>query len=84
MTDLTNESERQTRIEMIRQALKDKAPLMYDELESDGQLQKFLEGHDVEMMASYEEAKKQAWEETMTNFLSFADPSDSETSSPMG
>lgn len=84
MTDLTNENEKQNRIEMIRQALKDKAPVMYEELESDGRLQTFLEGHEAEMMASYEEAKKQAWEDTMANFLSFADPSDSEASSPMG
>lgn len=84
VTDLTNESEKQTRIEMIRQALKDQAPVMYEELESSGQLQTFLEGHEKEMMAGYEEAKKQAWKDTMARFLSFADASDSEASSPMG
>lgn len=84
MTDLTHESEKQSRIEMIRQALKDKAPVMYEELESAGDLQRYVEGHETEMMAAYEEAKKRAWEETMTAFLSFADSTDSETSSPMG
>lgn len=84
MSDLTNDSEKQNRLEMIRQALKDKAPMMYEELESSGQLQIFLEGHDAEMMASYETAKKKAWEETLETFLIFADPSESEASSPMG
>jgi len=84
MTDLISESEKQNRLAMIEQALKDKAPRMYEELESSGQLQRFLEGHDEEMMASYEEAKKRVWEETMNSFLSFADASDSEASSPMG
>jgi len=84
MTDPTNESEKQNRIEMIRQALKEKAPVMYEDLESSGRLQTFLEGHEAEMMASYEKAKKQAWEETMAGYLSFADASDSEASSPMG
>ncbi|PKN17213.1 MAG: hypothetical protein CVU71_16910 [Deltaproteobacteria bacterium HGW-Deltaproteobacteria-6] len=84
MTDLTNDSEKPNRLAMIEQALKDKAPGMYEELQSSGQLQAFLEGHDEEMMASYEEAKKQAWEDTMTNYLSFTDASDSEASSPMG
>lgn len=84
MNDPTIDSEKQNRLEMIRQALKDKAPMMYEELDSSGQLQRFLEGHEEEMMASYEEAKKKAWEETLEAFLSFADPSDSEASSPMG
>lgn len=84
MTDLTNDSEKQNRLALIEQALKDKAPRMYEELVSCGQLERFLEGHDEEMMASYEKAKKQAWEETMTSYLSFSDASDSEASSPMG
>lgn len=84
MTDLTDDSQKQNRLEMIRQALKEKAPLMYEELESSGQLQKFLEGHDAEMMASYKEANNKAWEETMANFLNFADASYNESSSPMG
>jgi len=85
MTNLTDGSQKQTRLEMIRQALKDKAPMTYKELESTGQLQKFLEAHDAEMMASYNEAKNEVWEKTMANFLDFADPpSMDESSSPMG
>ena len=85
MTNLTDGSQKQTRLEMIRQALKDKAPMTYKELESTGQLQKFLEAHDAEMMASYNEAKNEVWEKTMANFLDFADPpSVDESSSPMG
>ncbi len=84
MTDLTDGGNRQNRLDMIRQALKDKAPRMYEDLESSGQLQIFLEAHDAEMMASYQVAQKKAWEETMSAFLNFADPSYSESSSPMG
>ena len=85
MTNLTDGSQKQNRLEMIRQALKDKAPMTYKELESTGQLQKFLEAHDAEMMASYNEAKNEVWEKTMANFLDFADPpSMDESSSPMG
>ena len=85
MTNLTDGSQKQTRVEMIRQALKDKAPMTYKELESTGQLQKFLEAHDAGMMASYNEAKNEVWEKTMTNFLDFADPPPvDESSSPMG
>jgi hypothetical protein len=84
MADLTENSEKQNRLEIIRQALKDKAPLMYEELESSGQLQIFLEAHDAEMMQSYMEAKNKAWDETMSTFLNFADASYSESSSPMG
>jgi len=84
ITDVTDSSEKQTRLEMIRQALKDKAPLMYEELESSGQLPIFLEAHDAEMMASYQAAKNKAWEETMSAFLNFADASYNESSSPMG
>jgi hypothetical protein len=85
MTNLTDGSQKQNRLEMIRQALNYKAPMTYKELESTGQLQKFLEAHDSEMMASYNEAKNEVWEKTMANFLDFADPpSMDESSLPMG
>ncbi len=83
MTDLTDDSQKQNRIEMIREALRDKAPRTYAELEEAGDLQQFLEAHDVEMMLSFNEAKNRAWEETKSNFLEFADPTYDETSSPM-
>ncbi len=35
-TDPAEENEKQNRLEMIRQALKDKAPLMHEDLESSG------------------------------------------------
>ncbi len=84
MTDLTVESQKQKRIETIKQALQEKAPTMYEELESSGQLQIFLEGHDKEMMDSFNEAKNKLWEDTLEKFLSFADESYNESSSPMG
>jgi hypothetical protein len=68
---------------MIRQALKDKAPLMYDDLESSGQLQSFLETREREMMAYFKEEQERVWQETMSTFLDFFDPSYDETSSPM-
>ena len=84
MTHLSAESQTQTRLKMIRQALKDKAPLTYSELEASGKLQQFLEDHDAEMMMSYANAKNPAWEETLATFLDFADPpSVDETTSPM-
>ncbi len=84
MIHLTAESETQTRRKMIRQALKEKAPLTYSELEASGKLQQFLEDHDAEMMMSYDNAKNRAWEETLATFLEFSDPpSVDETSSPM-
>ena len=76
-------SQKQIRLEMIRQALRGTAPLTYEVLDSSGKLQEFLEAHDAEMMASYDEAKKMAWERTMDRFLSFSDGSYDETSSPM-
>lgn len=82
-TDPSEENEKQNRLGMIRQALKDKAPLMYEDLESSGRLQQFLEAHDAEMIAGYNEAKNRAWEETKDNFLIFNDISCDETSSPM-
>jgi hypothetical protein len=83
MTQLSEESQKQNRLEMMRQALKDKAPLTYSELSTSGKLQEFLEAHDAEMMSSYNDAKNIAWEETLANFLGFADSSCDETSSPM-
>ncbi|MEN6331025.1 MAG: hypothetical protein ABFD57_03445 [Smithella sp.] len=84
MTDLMVDSQKQKRIEMIRQALQEKAPTMYEELESSGQLQIFLEGHDEEMIDSYNKAKNKLWEETLEKFLSFADAAYNESTSPMG
>jgi hypothetical protein len=84
MTNLIDDSQKQKRLEMIRQALKDKAPLMYEELESSGQLQIFLEAHDAEMMASYEASDNPNLEEMMADYLSFSDASYNESTSPMG
>jgi len=83
MTYLPEDSPKQNRLEMIKQALKGKAPLTYSELETSGKLQEFLEAHDNEMMARYNDAKKKAWEETLDSFLGFADSCCDETSSPM-
>ncbi len=83
MTYLSEESQKQNRLEMIKQALKDKAPLTYSELETSGKLQEFLEAHDNEMMARYNDAKQRAWEETLESFLGFTDSCCDETSSPM-
>lgn len=84
MTHLSDESQTQNRLKMIRQALKDKAPMTYSELEASGKLQQFLEDHDAEMMMSYANAKTPVWEETLAIFLDFADPpSVDETTSPM-
>jgi hypothetical protein len=83
MIELANESQKENRVEMIRQALKDKAPLMYDDLESSGQLQAFLEDREAEMMVYFKEAQERVWQETMSTFLDFFDPSYDETSSPM-
>ena len=59
--------------------------MTYKDLESTGQLQKFLEAHDAEMMDSCDEAKNEVLEKTMATFLDFADPpSLDESSSPMG
>ena len=83
MIHLSEESQKQNRLEMIKQALKDKAPLTYSELETSGKLQEFLEAHDNEMMARYNDAKKKAWEETLDSSLGFAASCCDETSSPM-
>jgi hypothetical protein len=81
--ELTDENQKENRLEMIRKALKEKAPRTYSELETSGQLQSFLEARDTEMMAYFGEAQNKAWEEVMTTFLNFFDPSYDETSSPM-
>ena len=83
MRDLIDESKKQNRIEMIRKALQQKTPQTYKELEESGNLQQFLEGHDAEMMLSYNEAKNRALEDTMSRFIDFFDPIYDETSSPM-
>lgn len=80
----TDDGQRAARLELIRQALKDKAPRMYEDLDSSGGLQVFLEGHDEEMMAAFEKEKARVWEETKTAFLNFADASFDESSQPMG
>ena len=84
MTDLTDDSQKETRLEMIRGALKDKAPIRYEELESSGRLDQFLEDHEAAMMAGYRDAKKKAWEDTLDTFLNFFDASCDESSLPMG
>ena len=85
MTKPADESQKQIRLEMIRQAFQNKAPQMYKELKSLGQLQKFLEDHEEKMMACYNEEENKAWEKTLATFLDFEDPpSFDETSSPMG
>ncbi len=83
MNDPADENQREHRLKMIRQALKTQAPLMYEDLESSGRLQLFVEGHDEEMIASYTLAKEKAWEDTVKTFLTFADSEYDETSSPM-
>jgi len=83
MIEIANESKKQDRLEMIKAALKEKAPMTYAELESTGQLQSFLEGREAEMIAYFSEAQQKAWEETLATFLDFFDPSYDETSSPM-
>ena len=84
ITNLTDDSQKQKRLEMIMQALKHNAPLMYEELEYSAQLQIFLEAHDAEMMASYKGSEDATWEETRATFLNFADASYNESTSPMG
>ncbi len=83
MTHLSEESEKQNRMEMIRETLQRKAPFTYEELEKSGKLQQFLEDRDAAMMKSYSEAKNKAWDEALSAFLDFFDPSYDETSSPM-
>lgn len=81
--DITDESRKQERMAMIRKALQERAPRTYRQLEETGDLELFLEGRDEEMMQCFSEAKNKAWEETLTRFLDFFDPTYDETSSPM-
>jgi hypothetical protein len=83
MIELADEGKKQERIAMIREALKEKAPVTYTELETSGQLESFLESRETEMMVYFHEAQNKAWEETLAAFLDFFDPSYDETSSPM-
>jgi len=78
-----DENKKEERLEMIRIALKEKAPFTYADLENSGRLQSFLEEREAEMMAYFHDAKNKAWEETKAVFLDFFDPSYDETSSPM-
>ena len=84
MIHLAEESQKQKRLEMIRQALKEKAPATYSEVEASGKLQEFLEEHDAKMMASYNDAIKEEWEKTLERFLGFSDLAFDETALPMG
>lgn len=83
MIDMTDDSKKQERLEMIRKVLQEKAPKNYTGLEESGGLEKFLEAHDAEMMKSFRSARDKAWEETIASFLDFFDPNYDETSSPM-
>ena len=60
MTDPADESQKRNRLEIIRQALRDKAPATYEKLESSGGLQDFLEARDEEMIDSYNYQKNKA------------------------
>ncbi len=83
MIALADENKKEERLEMIRIALKEKAPFTHADLEDSGRLQSFLEEREAEMMAYFHDAQNRAWEETMAVFLDFFDPSYDETSSPM-
>ncbi|HON59986.1 MAG TPA: hypothetical protein P5040_07110 [Smithella sp.] len=83
MMELIREEMKEKRLEMIRRALQEKAPLTYADLESTGGLKSFLETREAEMMKYFGEAQKRAWEETLSVFLDFFDPSYDETTSPM-
>ncbi len=83
MIEMAEENKKQNRLDMIREALMEKAPLTYADLETSGQLDSFLENREAEMMAYFIEAQNRAWEETLSTFLDFYDPSYDETNSPM-
>lgn len=57
---------------------------MHENLDSSGRLCNFLESHDREMMASCEDAKNRAWQETTAAYLDFTDEALDESSQPMG
>lgn len=84
MINLADENQKQQRLEMIRQALKEKAPVKYSEVEASGKLQEFLEEHDAEMMAFYNESIKEVWKDTLERFLGFSDLDFDETTLPAG
>ena len=84
MINLADESQKQKRLEMIRQALKEKAPVKYSEVKASGRLQEFLEEHDAEMMAYYNDAINELWENTLDRFLGFSDQGFDETTLPSG
>lgn len=84
MIPLAEESQKQKRLEMIQRALKEKAPVTYSEVEASGKLQEFLEEHDAEMMAYYNNAIKEVWEKTLERFLGFSDLDFDETTLPTG
>jgi hypothetical protein len=83
MIDLANDNQKEKRMEIMRKAMKEKAPLTYAGLEESGGLEKYLEAHDAEMMKNFQAAKDKAWEETLASSLDFFDPNYDETSSPM-
>lgn len=83
MIALADENKKEERLEMIRVALREKAPFTYADLEESGRLQSFLEERETEMMAYFRDAENRVWEETKGVFLDFFDPSYDETSSPM-
>ncbi|GFE56411.1 hypothetical protein [Geobacter sp. AOG1] len=58
------------RLQMIEQAMKDKAPKMFRELKAAGKLQSFLGDHEAAMMESFYEA----YAEARTPILSRTDP----------
>jgi hypothetical protein len=84
MIHLADENQKQKRLEMIRQAFKEKAPVKYSEVEASGKLQDFLEEHDAEMMVYYNDAIKEVWENTLERFLGFSDLGVDETTLPTG
>jgi len=83
MIDLANDNQKEKRMEIMRKAMKEKAPQTYTGLEESGGLEKFLEAHDAEMMKNFQAARDKAWEETLASSLDFFDPNYDETSSPM-
>ena len=61
MIEMAEENKKQNRLDMIREALMEKAPLTYADLETSGQLDSFLENREAEMMAYFIEAQNRAW-----------------------
>jgi hypothetical protein len=69
MIELADESKKQERIDMIREALKEKAPLTYSELETSGQLQSFLEGREAELTRRRIKRGKKQWQLFLTSSI---------------